>query len=53
MLRTYLTFDSLLVFFFVLFSFHSGSMLHAKPRFAVDVGVDILFVITEFNVVPL
>ena len=28
-------------------------MLHAKPRLAVDVGMDILFVIAELDVVPL
>ena len=50
---TYLTIDALLVLLFVFLSFHSWSMLHAKPRLSVDVGVDILFVIAELDVVPL
>jgi len=28
-------------------------MLHAKPRFTVDVRVDIIFVIAQFDIVPL
>jgi hypothetical protein len=28
-------------------------MLHAKPGFAIDVGVDILFIVTQFDLVPL
>lgn len=41
-----------LVSFFCLFTLDAASMFHAKPRFLVDIGMHIVFIVTELNIVP-
>jgi hypothetical protein len=49
---TYRLVDPFLVRFFMGFPFDTTAMLHAKPGLAINVGMDILFIVTKFDVVP-
>ena len=52
-LHSHLLLNPSLVFILLLLPFHTSAMLQSKPRFFVNVGVHIVFIIWKFNIVPL
>ena len=50
---THLRQDLRLVLFFIIFAFDPTPMLETKPAFLVNVGMNIVLVVGQFNLVPL
>ena len=50
--HTHLLTNLLLVLLLPLFPLHATAMLHSKPRLAINVGMDVIFVVGQFDVVP-
>lgn len=49
---THLRFDIFPVLGFVVFALNAAPVFHPEPRFPVNVRMDVIFVVGQFNLVP-
>ena len=50
---SYLSNNAFLVFLLMLFSLHTTTMFHTEPWFSINIRMDVFFVITQLDIIPL
>ena len=49
---THLVVNFLLISFLSVLPLHTTAVLHAEPRLFVDIGVDVVLIVGQFDVIP-